>query len=30
VQRSTSFFPEIYNDDWFFLLDGDKGYSRSP
>jgi hypothetical protein len=25
VQRSTSFFPEIYNDDWFFLLDGDKG-----
>jgi hypothetical protein len=25
VQRSTSFFPEVYNDDWFFLLDGDKG-----
>jgi len=25
VQRSTSFFPDIYNDDWFFLLDGDKG-----
>jgi len=25
VQRSTSFFPEIYNDDWFFLLDDDKG-----
>jgi hypothetical protein len=25
VQRGTSFFPEIYNDDWFFLLDGDKG-----
>jgi hypothetical protein len=25
VQRSRSFFPEIYNDDWFFLLDGDKG-----
>jgi hypothetical protein len=25
VHRSTSFFPEIYNDDWFFLLDGDKG-----
>lgn len=25
VERSTSFFPEIYNDGWFFLLDGDKG-----
>lgn len=25
VERCTSFFPEIYNDDWFFLLDGDKG-----
>lgn len=26
VNRSTSFFPDIYNDDWFFLLDdGDKG-----
>jgi hypothetical protein len=25
VRRGTSFFPEIYNDDWFFLLDGDKG-----
>ena len=25
LQRSTSFFPEIYNDDWFFLLDDDKG-----
>jgi hypothetical protein len=24
VGRSTSFFPDIYNDDWFFLLDGDK------
>jgi hypothetical protein len=24
LQRSTSFFPDIYNDDWFFLLDGDK------
>ena len=23
--RSNSFFPDIYNDDWFFLLDGDKG-----
>jgi hypothetical protein len=22
VQRNRSFFPEIYNDDWFFLLDG--------
>jgi hypothetical protein len=22
--RSRSFFPDIYNDDWFFLLDGDK------
>jgi hypothetical protein len=25
VERNRSFFPEIYNDDWFFLLDGDKG-----
>ena len=25
LERSTSFFPDIYNDDWFFLLDGDKG-----
>jgi hypothetical protein len=25
VERSNSFFPEIYNDDWFFLLDDDKG-----
>ena len=25
LQRSTSFFPDIYNDDWFFLLDDDKG-----
>jgi hypothetical protein len=25
VERSNSFFPEIYNDDWFFLLDGHKG-----
>jgi hypothetical protein len=24
LERSRSFFPEIYNDDWFFLL-GDKG-----
>lgn len=23
--RTDSFFPDIYNDDWFFLLDGDKG-----
>jgi len=23
--RIDSFFPDIYNDDWFFLLDGDKG-----
>lgn len=22
--RNHSFFPDIYNDDWFFLLDGDK------
>jgi hypothetical protein len=22
VTRSESFFPDIYNDDWFFLLDG--------
>jgi hypothetical protein len=25
VERNNSFFPNIYNDDWFFLLDGDKG-----
>jgi hypothetical protein len=25
INRSESFFPDIYNDDWFFLLDGDKG-----
>ena len=24
AERTRSFFPEIYNDDWFFLLDGDK------
>jgi len=24
LERSRSFFPDIYNDDWFFLLDGDK------
>ncbi len=24
LERATSFFPHIYNDDWFFLL-GDKG-----
>lgn len=24
LERCRSFFPEIYNDDWFFLLDGDK------
>jgi hypothetical protein len=24
LRRSKSFFPDIYNDDWFFLLDGDK------
>lgn len=24
VKRSYSFFPDIYNDDWFFLLDGSK------
>jgi hypothetical protein len=24
MNRSSSFFPDIYNDDWFFLLDGDK------
>jgi hypothetical protein len=24
VNRSNSFFPDIYNDDWFFLLDGRK------
>jgi hypothetical protein len=23
--RNTSFFPDIYNDDWFFLLDGKRG-----
>jgi hypothetical protein len=25
LERNSSFFPDIYNDDWFFLLDGDKG-----
>jgi hypothetical protein len=25
VQRSRSFFPDIYNDDWFFMLDAKKG-----
>jgi hypothetical protein len=24
MNRCNSFFPDIYNDDWFFLLDGDK------
>jgi hypothetical protein len=24
VERNISFFPDIYNDDWFFLLNGDK------
>jgi hypothetical protein len=24
VTRSNSFFPDVYNDDWFFLLDGRK------
>jgi hypothetical protein len=24
LERSKSFFPDIYNDDWFFLLDDDK------
>jgi hypothetical protein len=24
VNRTNSFFPDIYNDDWFFLLDGRK------
>jgi hypothetical protein len=24
VERDISFFPDIYNEDWFFLLDGDK------
>jgi hypothetical protein len=23
TERSSSFFPDIYNDDWFFLLDDD-------
>ncbi len=25
VNRCDSFFPDIYNDDWFYLLDGDAG-----
>jgi hypothetical protein len=25
LERSDSFFPDIYNDDWFSLLDGDMG-----
>jgi hypothetical protein len=28
VNRAGSFFPDIYNDDWFFLLDGK--YSIQP
>jgi hypothetical protein len=24
LDRCISYFPDIYNDDWFFLLDGDK------
>ena len=24
LNRAGSFFPDIYNDDWFFLLDGHK------
>ena len=24
IKRSNSFFPDIYNEDWFFLLNGDK------
>jgi hypothetical protein len=28
TERNRSFFPEIYNDDWFFLL-GDKGLQPS-
>ncbi len=30
VDRTRSFFPEVYNDDWFYLLDGDKGILPSP
>ncbi len=25
VTRNSSFFPDIYNDDWFYLLDAKKG-----
>ena len=25
TRRATSFFPDIYNEDWFFLLDGKSG-----
>jgi len=25
VERNRSFFPGIYNDDWFFVLDAEKG-----
>jgi hypothetical protein len=25
LERNQSFFPDIYNDDWFFLLDGERG-----
>ncbi len=24
ASRATSFFPDIYNEDWFFLLDGER------
>jgi hypothetical protein len=25
VQRNRSFFPNVYNEDWFYMLDADKG-----
>jgi hypothetical protein len=25
VERNRSFFPNLYNEDWFYLLDADKG-----
>jgi glycosyltransferase involved in cell wall biosynthesis len=25
TERTSSFFPDIYNDDWFYMLDAEKG-----
>jgi len=28
--RNRTFFPNVYNEDWFFMLDAEKAHSRSP